>query len=319
MTKISIVACCYNEEQNIEALYAALVQQTDALAGYEWEFVFADNCSTDGTADILRALAERDRRVKVILNQANYGVERSGSNAILSARGDAVISMASDLEDPPELIPQFVAAWEDGWPVVMGQYRKRQEGLLIHGCRKLYYKIIAAFSDVHLAENVTGFGLYDMAVIDTLRQLREYNVALRFLCPELGYPIKYVPFDKPKRKAGKSSYSLAKYYKFAVETLVLTSHAPLHMASMAGFIISILSILVALYFFIRKLVSWYTFELGLAPIIIGIFFLGGVQLFFIGVIGEYLSSAIRRVTIRPYVIEKERINFDDDGPDGAGE
>lgn len=186
----------------------------------------------------------------------------------------------------------------------------------MHACRGLYYKIIAAFSDVRVEKNVTGFGLYDMSVIDELRRLDEYCLWTRFLCAELGYPIKYIPYDKPQRRGGKSSYSLLKYYRTAVDSLVLTSHAPLHLASFLGFLISICSILVAVFYFIEKLLYWDTFELGMAPLIIGIFFLGGVQLFFIGVLSEYLSSAIKRQQHRPFVIEKERINFEGYGKPG---
>ena len=310
MKKISIVSGCYNEAGNIENLYKEIIKIIDVLKNYEWEFVFADNCSTDGTVEILRNLAAKDNRVKVILNQANYGPEKSAANALFSVVADAVILMASDLEDPPKLIPTFVKAWEDGFKVVMGQYTSRQGNAVINLCRLVYYHVIALFSEYKLEQNVTGFGLYDMDVINKIRELGEYCIVLRFLCIELGYNIKYISFTKPVRKAGKSSYSLTKYYKYAVETLVLTSHAPLHLASFVGFIISACSFLIAVYYLIQKLLHWQTFELGLAPMVIGMFFLGGVQLLFIGVIGEYLSSTIKRVTKRPLVIEKERINFE---------
>ena len=306
MKKISIVSGCYNEAGNIENLYKEIRKQTDVLTNYEWEIVFADNCSTDGTVEILRDLAAKDRRVKVILNQANYGPERSGANALLSVCADAVILMASDLEDPPELIPGFVKAWEDGYKVVMGQYTSRQGNPVINLCRWIYYHVIALFSEYKLEQNVTGFGIYDMDVINRIRELGEYCIIIRFLCTELGYTIKYIPFTKPLRKSGKSSYSLTKYYKYAVETLVLTSHAPLHLASFVGFIISVCSVLVALYYLIQKLLHWYTFE----------YFFCFFYIHFIGVIGEYLSSAIKRVTKRPFVIEKERINFEGYGEPG---
>lgn len=319
MKKITIVSGCYNEAGNIDNLYNAIREYTDKLTDYEWEILFADNCSTDGTVEILRNLATKDSRVKVILNQANYGPDRSGINALFAARADAVISMAADLEDPPALIPSFVKAWEEGSKVVMGQYTSRKGNPVINICREIYYHIIVLFSEYKLEQNVTGFGLYDMDVINQIRALGEYSVILRALCTELGYRIKYIPFVKPVRKFGKSSYSFLKYYKYAVETLVLTSHAPLHMASFVGFIISACSVLAAIYYLLQKLLHWYTFEFGLAPMIIGMFFLGGVQLFFIGVIGEYLSSAIKRVTTRPFVIEKERINFEGYGKPGKPE
>jgi glycosyltransferase involved in cell wall biosynthesis len=314
--KICIVSSCYNEEGNIEELYEEILKYIKPLDMYEWEMLFEDNCSTDNTADILRKIAEKDKRVKVILNMSNYGPDRSGANAIFSACADAIITMASDLEDPPSLIPEYVHAWEEGYLVAMGQYKGRKGNPLLLFCRSAYYKVIDSLTDVKVEKNVTGFGLYDMSVIDRIRSLGEYSIVLRFLCSELGYKIKYIPFEKPKRKAGKSSYSVLKYYNYAVETLVLTSHAPLHLASTLGFFISFFSFVVGLIYLVYKLIYWYEFNAGSAPMIIGMFFIGGVQLFFIGVLGEYLSSAIKRVTKRPFVIEKERINFSFDHKPG---
>ena len=311
MKKISIVSSCYNEAENVEELYRSIRKETDLLGEFEWEFVFADNCSPDGTADVLKKLAAEDHRVKVIVNQANYGPDRSGANALFSASGDAIIAMASDLEDPPSMIPLFVEAWKEGYPVALGQYRSRKGNPITLLFRKAYYALVNLFSEYKLERNVTGFGIYDASVMNQIKELGEYNIILRFLCTELGYRIKYIPFDKPKRKKGKSSYSFLKYYRYAIETLVQTSHIPLHLASFLGFLMSFGSIIVALVYLILKFCNWYTFGFGLAPVMIGLFFLGGVNLFFIGVIGEYLSSAIKRVTKRPFVIEKERINFDD--------
>ena len=319
MKKICIVSSCYNEAENIEELYEEILKQIAPLDRYEWEMLFEDNCSTDSTAEILRSIAAKDKRVKVILNMANYGPDRSGANAIFSARADAIIPMASDLEDPPSMIPKYVEAWEQGYLVAMGQYITRKDKPILQFCRRAYYSIMDALTDVKVESNVTGFGIYDISVIDRIRELGEYNIVLRFLCSELGYNIKYIPFEKPKRKAGKSSYSLIKYYNYAVETLVLTSHAPLHLASTIGFFISLCSIVAGVVYLIYKIKFWYEFDAGTAPIIIGMFFLGGVQLFFIGVIGEYLSSGIKRVTKRPLVIEKERINFEDYGKPGRPE
>lgn len=310
MKKISVLVPCYNESENVNALYDAVSHEIDTLDRYTWEIVFEDNGSTDNTVELLRALSEKDERVRVIVNQSNYGVERSSSNLILSVCADAIITIAADLQDPPSLIPQFVEAWEKGWLVVLGKYNSRKENFILRGCRSLYYKVVDAFSDISIENNVTGFGLYDMSVINELRRLGEYCLVTRFICSELGYPIKYLPYKKPQRVGGRSSYSFIKYYRTAVDSLVLTSHVPLHLASFIGFLISVLSLFVALYYFIYKLVNWYTFELGLAPLTIGLFFLGGVQLFFIGVLCEYLSSVIKRQQKRPYVIEKERINFE---------
>lgn len=319
MKKITIVVPCYNESGNIDALYSAILAEISKLDRYEWELMFEDNCSTDNTVELLRALAQRDRRVRVIVNMANYGPERSDCNLFLSPCADAVIAMCADLEDPPAMIPRFVEAWEQGWPVVLGQYNKREENAFIHALRRGYYHILTRLSDMKLEQNVTGFGLYDMSVVDEIRKLNEYLFNGRFSCSELGFPIKYLPYDKPRRERGKSSYSLYRYYRTAVDFLVLTSHVPLQIASFSGVLISFCSVMIALYYFIQKLLHWYTFELGFAPLLIGMFFLGGVQLFFIGVLGEYLSSIIRRQQKRPYVIEKERINFEGYGKPGFPE
>lgn len=318
MKKISILIYCYNECENIEPLYQSTCDTIASLSEYEWEMVFCDNFSTDGTRDILREIAFRDKRVKVILNQANYGAG-SIANGLFSICADAVISMASDFEEPPELISDFVVSWENGYKVVLAKYTARKENVLIRLCRKAYYKIITSLSEYNLESNVTGFGLFDMEVIDVIREMGEYQVYLRYLCAELGYSIKYVPFNKPKRKSGKSSYSFIGYCKVAAETVVMTSDAPLHVASFLGFIISMGSVLTAFVFLAEKLVMWSTFDWGIAPIMVGLFFLGGLQLFFIGIIGEYLLGVIKRLTKRPYAIESERINFDNYGRPGRPE
>ena len=318
MKKISIIINCYNESKNINDLYAAITAEIDKLNRYEWEMIFEDNSSTDNTVELLRALAEKDKRVRIIVNMANYGAYRSGCNLFQSPCADAVISICADLEDPPSLIPQFVEAWEQGWLVVQGQYVSRTENPLMRICRKLYYIIIAAFSDIKLEHNITSFGLFDMSVVEVVRGLGAYNTS-RFIYAELGYPIKYIPYHRPRRNGGKSSYSLLQYYRLAVESLVLTSHTPLHLASFIGFIISFCSILIAIFYFFQKLLHWNTFDLGMAPLTVGMFFLGGVQLFFIGVISEYMSCMIKRQQNRPYVIEKERINFEGYGKPGRPE
>lgn len=311
MKKIGILIYCYNEVENIPLVYAATVNTINNLTDYQWEILFADNCSTDGTDKILRELAAKDSRVRVILNQANFGGIRSAMNGIFALNTDAIVYMASDLEEPPELICQFVKAWENGYKVVLAQYASRDENIFIHMCRQLYYKIILMLSDAKLEKNVTGFGLFDKSALDEVKNLDEPEPLLRYLFAELGYDIRYIPFHKPHRKKGKSSFSIFSYYLEFVKSLVITSQIPLHLASLIGFCISIGSFCVALVYFIMKILLWGTFDWGIAPVLIGVFFLGGVQLFFIGIIGEYLGAVLKRVTKRPYVIERERINFDD--------
>lgn len=308
MKKVGIMIYCYNEVENIRTVYERTVNVIDNLKQYQWEILFSDNRSTDGTDEILRELAAKDRRVKVILNQANY-VGGSVLNGVLSMDSDAVINMASDLEEPPELIPQFLAAWEEGYQVVFGQYTSREENILIHTFRQLYYKIILSFSEAKLEKNVNGFGLLDRRAIDVLKELGEPWGTVRYLFAELGYDIKYIPFHKPHRKKGKSSFSLLGYYRVFVQSVIATSQMPLHMASILGFAVSAVSFFIGLIYFILKLAMWGTFDWGIAPLLVGIFFLGGVQLICIGIIGEYLGAVLTKLTKRPLVIERERINF----------
>lgn len=309
MKKIGVMIYCYNEVDNIKAIYGETVAVINNLHDYQWEILFADNRSTDGTDEALREIAAKDSRVKVILNQANYGGIASVTNGLFALDSDAAICMASDLEEPPTLIPQFIEAWEQGYKVVLAQYTSREENIFIHAFRQLYYKIILAFSEVRLEKNITGFGLFDRSALEIVKSLEEPNPMLRYLYAELGYDIKYIPFHKPHRKSGKSTFSILGYYREFIKSLIATSQAPLHMACLLGFAISGVSFLVALVYFVLKLTMWETFDWGVAPLIAGVFFLGGVQLIFTGIIGEYLGSVLTRVTKRPYVIERERINF----------
>lgn len=310
MKKICIVVGCYNEEKNLVKLYDQLKDVTNNLSNYRWELLFADNCSNDKSEGILRELAMKDKRVKVILNMANYGVARSYSNALCAVDADATIIMASDLEDPPELIRNFVEEWDKGYKVVFAKYKRRQEGVFIRICRKIYYWITIGLAEYKIESNLTGFGLLDRSVIDTIKSFHDPYIHVGNLIAEMKYEVKYILFDKPKRQSGKSSYSFRKYYRTAMDNIVMSSQTLLHTASFLGAALSVLCLIVAFYFFLGKLINWNSFELGLAPILIGIFFLGGVQLFFIGIVGEYLGNVIKRVTTRPYVLEKERINFE---------
>lgn len=310
MKKITIMVPCYNEVKNVIPLYNETLNIIKDLDNYKWEFLFVDNCSTDGTQESLRSLAKKDKRVKVILNQANYGLSRSACNGLFSADGDAVILLEADFEDPPQLIPEFIRAWEEGYKVVLARYRSRQENVVIHACRKLYYKIITSLSEVKLVSNVNGFGLYDQSALNILNSLGEREPKPRYIFSELGYQIKYIPFDKPTRREGKSSFTPISYYRETIKSVIATSQVPLHMACLLGVLISFTSLLIALFYFVHKLRHWETFDAGIAPAVIGVFFIGGIQLFFIGIIGEYLGEVLKKMTKRPRVIEKERINFE---------
>ena len=277
---------------------------------YEYEIVFSDNASTDGTQDVLRKISENNERIKVIINARNYGTTRSPRNALRYCKGDAVISIAADLQDPPELIPEFIRYWEQGYKLVYGQKSSSDEGIIKYKLRSLYYDIINIFSPVPQYRHLSGICLNDRDVLKELLST-DSNVPFRFVIPELGYPIKLIPYKQNKRKSGKSSFNIARYFDFALNSLILTSTTPLRVATVIGSIMSVICFLVGLFYLILKLVYWDQFSAGLAPLLIGMFFIGSVQLLFIGLVGEYVGEVLRKVTKQLPVIEKEKINFDD--------
>lgn len=311
MRKISVCIPCFNEGKNIEAAYMRISNVLEKMPKYESEIIFGDNCSTDNSEKILRGLAEKDCRVKVIINNRNFGPERSSKNIMFSSTGDVVISIPCDMQEPPEMIPQFIEEWEKGNLVVLGQKTKSAERNIKYNCRKLYYKIIKKFSDTPQYEQVTGFGCIDRQVIDVLKDLNEQNMSLRYLIADLGYPVKLIQYTQAARENGKSSYSIGKYFDFAISSLVETSSVPLHIITVFGFICALISLAFGLVYLVYKLLYWDTFSAGVAPVLISVFFLGSVQLMSIGFIGEYIGVILEKVTKRPLVTEKERINFDD--------
>ncbi len=307
--RISILTPCFNEQGNAGALHERVRKVMGVLHGYSYEHLFIDNASRDGTIAELRALAGTDSGVKVILNNRNFGHVRSPYHGLLQARGDAVIVMAADFQDPPELIPEFIRLWEAGNEVVLGQKVNSAESALFFALRKAYYRLVKRLADVDLLENVTGFGLYSRKVIEDLRVLDEPYPYVRGLVSELGYTIARVPYEQPKRQRGITKNNF--YTLYDVAMLGITSHSkvPLRLATMLGFAASALSFVVGLAYLIYKLVFWERFALGVAPVVIGLFFFASVQLFFIGILGEYLGAIHTKVTKRPLVIERERINF----------
>ena len=306
---ISLISPCFNEEGNIEELYRRASVVMADLAQYDFEYLFIDNASTDGTLDKLRALAARDPRVRVIANTRNFGHIRSPTWGILQTRGDATVVLASDLQDPPEMIPHFLAGWEEGFKIVLAIKPVSQTNPLMHWVRKLYYRGLDAISEVAIVRDATGFGLYDRVVLDHLRQIHDPYPFMRGLICELGYPIKTIPFDQPRRQRGISKNNFYTLYDLAMLGIVSHSVVPIRLAAMAGFGIGLLSILVALVFLILKLVLWDRFPIGIAPIVIGMFFMFGLVMLFIGILGEYIASIHTYVRNRPVVVERERINF----------
>lgn len=307
---ISIVTPCYNEELNVAQLITK-VRDIMAELPYPYEHILIDNHSTDRTWEILKGFAAEDKRIKIIRNVRNFGGFRSPAHALYQAKGAAAILISSDLQDPPELIPKFLEEWEQGYKVVLGQKTSAEESIMMYRIRSLYYKIIQRFSDIPEYAHVTGFGLFDQEVVRQMEELDEPEPSTRHLIADLGYEAALVPFRQPKRKRGKSGFGLAVYIPFALRSLIMTSRAPLVMAVLLGFFVSLGSFGISMIYLIYKLVNWSSFQLGQAPILIGIFFIGGVLLMFMGIIGEYIGEVLTRVTKRPLVIEQERVNFEE--------
>jgi polyisoprenyl-phosphate glycosyltransferase len=308
MKKISIVTPCFNEETNVLELYER-INNVMKNFDYEYEHIYIDNASSDGTVKILRDLASRDNRVKVILNSRNFGHIRSPFHGLLQASGDAVIEMASDLQDPPEKIPEFINKWEQGSKIVVGIKSKSEESGLFYFFRSIYYRVLRNLSDTQLIDNFTGFGLYDKQVIEILRKFDDPYPYFRGLIADIGFEYARVEFTQPRRKRGISKNNFYTLYDMAMLGVTSYTKIPLRLATMVGFLSAILSFLVGLAYLVYKLIDWQNFSLGLAPVIIGLFFMGSIQLFFLGIVGEYIGSIYTLAVRRPLVIEKERINF----------
>jgi len=313
---LTLLAPCFNERDNVALLHQRLTAVVAELPDLACELVFIDNASTDGTQDELRKLVAQTERqpagglpVKAILNQRNFGHVRSPYHGLLEVSGDAVVVMASDLQDPPELVTELIKKWREGYVVVMGQKIQSEESWLFFTLRRVYYKVVKRLADVELIENATGFGLYDRKVIEDLRAMEDPYPYVRGLVCELGYPVARVPYEQPLRKRGITKNNF--YTLYDVAMLGITSHSkvPLRLATMVGFGASALSFLVGFAYLVYKLIFWERFALGIAPVVIGLFFFASVQLFFIGILGEYLGSIHTKVTKRPLVIEKERIGW----------
>jgi glycosyltransferase involved in cell wall biosynthesis len=311
MKTISIMTPCFNEEENVRELVDRIRKVMKGLPEYDYEHIVIDNSSRDRTVSILREIAAEDRHVKVIVNSRNFGHIRSGYYALLQARGDAVVGMASDLQDPPEMIPQFVKKWEDGFKVVVGVKEASAEFPLFFLIRKAYYNVVSRLSEVELIKNTTGFGLYDRKVIEILRRIDDPYPYFRGLICDIGFEIATIPFRQPLRKRGITKNNFYTLYDLAMLGITNHSKVPLRLATMTGFGVALFSLLVAIVYFVYKLVFWDSFTVGIAPLVIGLFFFASVQLFFIGIVGEYIGAIHTQVLKRPLVIEKERINFDD--------
>ncbi|MGI4815433.1 MAG: glycosyltransferase family 2 protein [Janthinobacterium lividum] len=306
---ISIVAGCFNERDNIAELHARITAAMLQMPQHDYEIILIDNASTDGTVDVIREIASQDERMKAIVNVRNFGHIRSPYHALLLANGDAVIGMASDLEDPPELLPEFIRKWEAGFKIAIGVRRKHEERGLMALMRKAYYSLITRISEVEQVRNFTGFGLYDRAVIDILRRIDDPYPYFRGLICEIGYPRAEILFDKPLRKRGTSKGNFFVYLDSALLGIVNHSKAPLRLATVMGIGMSGISFFMGIYYLVRKLFAWNEFQMGLAPLAISLLFFMGMLFLLLGLLGEYIGLLVTQTVRRPMVVEQERINF----------
>lgn len=312
MKKISIVVPCFNEEENVVPMADAIREEFKKnLSSYEYEIIFIDNDSKDNTRELIRKLCNSDKGIKGIFNAKNFGQFNSPYYGMLQSTGDATVLMAADFQDPVEMIPKYVAAWEEGYKIAIGIKKSSQENKIMYHLRSLYYKTIKKLSEVEQIEHFTGFGLYDKAFINVMRNLDDPVPFLRGIVAELGFRRKEIPYEQPQRRAGITSNNLYRLYDAAMLSITAYTKVGLRLATFAGVILSGISMLIAVIYLILKLVYWDRFPAGMAPILIGMLFLGSIQIFFIGLIGEYILTINQRVMKRPLVVEEERINFDE--------
>ena len=308
--KISISTNCFNEVDNIRELYNRIRAVFALHPEYDWEIVIADNCSVDGTRELLREIAAEDKRFKVILNSNNFGHIRSPMNALFHTTGDAVVIMCSDLQDPPELIHEFLQKWQEGYKVVCGVKPASKENPLMFAVRRFYYWLLSRFSETEQVRNFTGYGLYDRQFVEAFKLFHDPYPYFRGMIGEIGFRRIEIPFVQETRKHGKTKNDFFTLYDMAMTGFVNHTKLPLRLAVFVGFFIAGLCLLTAGGYLIYKLCYWDTFQLGMAPLVIGVFFLSAVQLIFIGIIGEYIGAIWTQVKNKPLAIEEEKINFD---------
>ena len=310
MKKISILVPCYNEEENVIPLSNALVEMLQRdLPAYDYEIVFIDNCSKDSTRDKLRVICRKNPKIKAVLNAKNFGQFNSPYYGMLQTTGDCVVLMCCDFQDPIEMVPEFVKSWEEGYKIVSAIKTTSKENKIMRFLRSCYYKLIKKMSDVEQIEHFTGFGLYDRSFIEVLRELDDPTPFLRGIVAELGYKRKNIAYEQQKRRAGKTHNNWYSLYDAAMLSFTSYTKIVLRIATIGGFLCAGISFVIAIIYLLYKLTHWYSFSAGVAPLIIGLFMMGGIQLFFVGLLGEYIMSINTRVMKRPLVVEEERINF----------
>ena len=310
MSTITIVIPTYNEELNIDMAYERVKRVfSESLCNYDMQMLFIDNASTDNTRNKIRKLTDKDPSVQAIFNNTNFGFSKSSFYGLSQAEGDCAILIYADMQDPPEIIPQFVKKWEDGYRVVVGVKSKSKENPIMYCVRGLYYKLMDRLSDVEHIKQFDGFGLYDASFVKQLRSLKDPLPYLRGLVAEIGPERAEIEYTQEKRKEGKSSFNFMKYYDDAMLGMTSSSKAVLRMATFIGMILSLLCVVVAIATLVIKIIYWDYYSVGTAAILIGIFFVGGVQIFFMGFLGEYIANINQRTMNHPIVVEKERINM----------
>ena len=307
---ISIITPCYNEEGNVLNLYNQVREVMVGIGKYEYEHIFIDNASKDNTVAILKHIAAEDPNVKIIVNSRNFGHIRSPIHALFAARGDAMIGIVADLQDPPPMIADLIREWENGAYCVLGIKRTSEENSMMFWARKQYYKIAERLSSIETIQNYTGFGLYDRKVVELVRSFDDPYPYFRGMIAEIGLPTVKLLYDQPARKFGITKNNWYTLYDIGMLGIINHSKVPLRLAALAGFIGAGISFLVALTYLILKLVFWSTFVFGLAPMLIGIFFASSLQLLFLGVLGEYVGAIYTQVQKRPYAVELDRVNFE---------
>lgn len=311
MKTISVMIPTYNEEENVDAIYQAVkdVIQRE-LPTYDYEILFIDNKSRDGTRGLIREICKEDPKVKAIFNVKNFGQFNSPYYGILQTTGDCTITMCADFQDPVEMIPKFIAEWEKGYKIVIGRKTKSKENPIMYFLRDCYYKLIKKMSSCEQIEQFTGFGLYDASFVQTMRKLKDPTPFIRGIVAELGPERKEIEYTQPQRRAGKTHNNWYTLFDAAMLSFTSYTKVGMRLATFSGFIIAFLSFLVGIGFLITKLVSWDSFTAGYAPTVIAIFFMGGLQLAFLGFLGEYVMAMNTRIMNRPLVVEEERLNFE---------
>jgi len=310
MKTISILTGCFNEEENVQELYQRVRDSMRIVGRYDYEHIFIDNASSDGTVTVLKKIAASDPNVKIIVNARNFGPIRSSMHVINQASGDALIGIVADLQDPPELIPELVTKWEQGYAMVLCIKKSSQENPVMFWIRERYYRIIRRLSSIETFDNFTGFGLYDRRVIEAVKAMNDPYPYFRGLIAEIGLPFCEIVYHQPRRKRGFSKHNFYSLYDMAMLGITQLSKVPLRFVTFLGFVSSAVCIVVGAVYFIYKLVFWNSFSVGVAPVAIGMFLFSSVQLVSLGIIGEYIGSMYTYVQKRPYVIERERVNFD---------